>query len=331
MKTINATLLAHKKLPSTTLTNLLLIGPLPDATYRGFTSLSGTLIYNDGNGAVTYVARTGMELSATSETNDLGVDNAESSSLFPIPTYEAEGITQAQIDAGFLDNVPFVVYRVNYNDLTTGRHEIVMSGTVGEVTAKYGQTSIFELRSLSQQLKQSIGDLDSLTCRARFGSMPIGTGGGVVEERFPCNFDTSTTWVAGTVTSVGSEADIELTDTALGTAYPTAAYFAPGVVKMVTGANAGITREIDSYAATGDIVFQFAYPFNIAIGDTYTVRRDCTKNPTGHNSCTTFWTTTWVLHFRGEPAIQVGSSATLSVPGAAISASGSSAGTGEAL
>jgi hypothetical protein len=206
-KTIPIALQTHKAKSATTLCGLLKIGPLPDGSYRGLTSLDVAVSYNDGTGSLSYVARTGMQSSAFIATADLGVDNAEAQSLPPIATFEIEGFTQAQIDSGALDRVPWVLYKVNYRDLTMG-HEIVGSGTIGEMRSQFGQLTVVELRSLSQQLKQSVCELDSRTCRATFGSQPIGTGGGVVEERFPCGFDASTLWVSGTVSAQGSETDL---------------------------------------------------------------------------------------------------------------------------
>jgi hypothetical protein len=54
------------------------------------------------------------------------------------------------------------------------------------------------------------------------------------------------------------------------------------------------------------------------VGDTYRVRRQCTKRWTGHNSCDTFWGADKALHFRGEPHIPIGQSDNLTTPGAGI-------------
>ena len=319
MKLTDATLQAHKGQSSTTLTDLLLVGPLPDATYRGFSSLDVDVSYDNGDGAVTYVARTGVEMSALVSTSDLGVDNAEATNLAPVAGYEIEGFTQAEIDAGALDKTPFVVYRVNYKDLTAGRHEIIAGGTIGEQRTKNGQQTILELRSLSQQMKQSVGELDSLTCRAKFGSQ-------VGEERFPCGFALAAEWVAGTIDTVASgEPDREFTCAALTQA---ADWFAPGVVEMLTGANAGQAREIEAFAG-GIVGMQFPFVSALAPGDTFRIRRECSKRWSGHNSCNTFWATEKPNHFRGEPHIPVADTAKLNSPGAALSTGGVS-GTGEA-
>jgi len=314
VKTIPATLLTHKGLSSTTVTLCLLIGPLPDNSYRGMTELDRDVVYDDTGGIIaatrapgsfTYKARIGSELSALSSTADLGVDNAETSMLPPFVGAESEGFTVAQINAGDLDRVPYVVYKVNYNDLTAGRHEIVCGGYLGEIRRKVGDLQVGELRSLSQILKQVIVELDSRTCRAKFGSV---TG---VDARQGCDFDVSTLWVSGSVQAVGTEDDREFTDAAL---TQDDDYFSPGVLEWLTGVNAGQKMEVESFAA-GDVALLFPTVNPIQLGDTYRVRPDCTKMHYGHNSCRTYWGSQWTLHFRGEPYIPVGDAGKLSVPG----------------
>ncbi len=326
MKTIDAVLLAHKAQPATTLCDLLLIGPLDDGTYRGFAGLDRDVVFAPSLalGDITFVARTGMQMSAFKASGDLAVDNAEAETLMPVAGYELEGFTQAQIDAGALDKVRFAVFRVNYLDLTAGRAEVVAGGTIGEIRQKAGGLTILELRSLAQQMKQSIGELDSLTCRARFGSQPIGTGGGVVEERFPCGYDLTAEWVAGTITSVGAETDRQFTDSAL---LQDADYFAPGVVEILDGDNAGQQVEVESFASGGVVTLKFPLVSALETGVAYRIRRHCSKRWTGHNSCDTFWGEDKPKHFRGEPHIPVGDSGQLNAPGASLARG--AAGTGE--
>lgn len=323
MKTIDAVLLAHKAQPATTLCDLLLVGPVVSddssgSVYYGFAGLDRDVVFapSVSIGEITFKATTGVQMSALQTSADLAVDNAEADTLVPVAGYELDGFTQAQIDAGALDAVRFLVLQVNYNDLTAGRCEIVSGGSIGEVKTKFGQMTVLELRSLAQLLKQrTIVELDSLLCRARFGSQPIGTGGGVVEERFPCGFDLATEWVAGTVTAVGGETDRVFTDSALAQA---ADYFAPGVVEFLTGDNAGQQVEVDAFAAGGVVTLKFPVVSAIAVGDTYRIRRQCSKAWTGHNSCATFWGSEKPNHFRGEPHIPVGDAGQLNSPGAAL-------------
>lgn len=317
MKTIDATLLASKGRSGTLLTDLLLIGPLDDASYRGMTLLDKDVPYTPSVsiGEITFKARTGFEMSTLEATNDMGVNNAEAMTLPPVVGFEMEGFTQAQIDSGALDLVRFVVLRVDYTDLTTGRSEVIAGGTIGEVKVKVGGLTVLELRSLSQQLRQkSIVQLDSTTCRAWHGSGTIGSGA-EREERFPCGFDAAATWIAGTVTSVGAETDRQFADTALLHADD---YFAPGKVEFLTGDNAGQQVEIESFSSGGIVELKFPTVHAIQENDDYLIRRGCTKRWTGHNSCETYFGADKVLHFRGEPHIPVGQTNTISVPGAGV-------------
>jgi uncharacterized phage protein (TIGR02218 family) len=298
------------------MTDLLLVGPLADATYRGFTLLDADVTYTPSVaiGSITFKARTGMEMMAYQSSSDLSVDNSEANTLLPVAGFPLEGITQQQIDSGALDGVKFCVLRINYADHSQGA-EVIAGGRIGEVRQKVGGLTVMELRSLAQLLKQSIVELDSLTCRAKFGSQ-------VGDERYPCGFDLTDEWVDGVVVSV-SESDRVFTDTSL---TQDDDYFAPGLLEWLTGDNVGQQIEVDTFAA-GVVSLKFPTVSDIADGDTYRIRRQCGKHYTGHNSCETFWGAQRTLHFRGEPWIPVGAGGQLQTPGAAIGAS--FAGTGE--
>lgn len=292
-KTIDAALVAHKALPATTLAFCMRIGPLPDDSYITLTQLDRDLEYDfgDGPGAQTYYARTGIDLSEFQATGDLSVDNGEASTLQEQPTWPNTGITEAMIDRGDLSGVDFVIFEVNYNDLTAGRHEIFASGRIGEVRLLPGGLITIEQRSWSQILKQASANVPYLkTCRANFGSQ---TG----DERFPCMYDLTAEWVSGTVTSVGAEVDRDFTDSALA---QTADYFSPGLVEWLTGDNAGMSREIEAFDTGGVVTLRNLTRKAIQVGDTFRVRRDCTKQYSGHNSCDTYSNRPY---FRGEPYI----------------------------
>lgn len=173
---------------------------------------------------------------------DMSVDNAESEIL--IPAYELGPIIESEINAGKFDGAPYVLYKVNYKDLTTGRHEIIMSGTIGQCKVVGGLSCFAELRTITQKLKQSICELDSITCRATFGDAD-------------CGINAEALFVSGAVTSVGAEADRIFTDTSLVAADNA---YAPGLVEWLTGDNAGRSYEVDTHAS--DIVsltFHTAY------------------------------------------------------------------------
>lgn len=284
------------------------VGPLPvSGDYLRFTSHGYDLVYDDqsGDGDQTFYARTGTELSNLSSDIDLSVDNGEASTLTEIPTYPNTGITDAMIDAKALDGVEYVVYEVNWKDLTAAMgHEVQGSGPIGEVRKHRSGLITFELRSWTQYLQQnSVVELDSLTCRVkRFGSQ-------VGEERFPCMKDITAMWVnAVAVTSVGSETVREFT---AGLLLQASGFFAPGLVEWVSGDNAGTSQEVEDFDAGGVISLRFVTTYPIQAGDTFNIRPDCTRKWSGANSCDTHSNRPW---FRGEPFIPVSDTVALSIP-----------------
>jgi uncharacterized phage protein (TIGR02218 family) len=213
LKTIPIALQSHLDGDATTLCQLTRI-ETKDGTVYGFTDLDMDVVYDDGDGSVTYSSENGFTPSRVQASADLAVDNAELAGL----VMDA-GITEPQIRAGLFDYARVKVYRVNYMDLTQG-HEVIASGTAGEtIFSNNGWRT--EFRSLTQQLKQPISKLYSLTCRVPFGSAKCGK---------------AFTWVSGTVTAVGANTKRQFTDTALTQAD---GYFDMGVVEWLTGNNAG--------------------------------------------------------------------------------------------
>lgn len=330
MRAASTALLNHLRGSETTCCGLLKIGPLPDGSFICFTSLDRDVTYDASafdpditGGEQTYCAATGFQDSAYAATHDLGVDNAEAETLqpvFPNPF----GITPEMVDRGELDGVHYDILVVNYRDLSMG-HIYWASGPLGEQIVTRNGIVRLELRSWSQLMKQrSVVDYTSVTCRADFGSMPIGTGGGVIEERFPCNYDTSGEWVQVEVTAVGAEAVREFTVTGDGdTIQTTAGYYAPGLFVWEEGNNAGQTVEIEAYD-DGDVTLLIAVRNPVQVGDKGRMRRSCTKRWEGHNSCETYSNRQW---FRGEPNLMIGDALALNVPG--VAGGGSIDGSGE--
>lgn len=325
-KTIPIALEAHKKLSATTLCGLLKIGPLLSGDYLRFTSLDRDVIANvgDGLGQQTYYANTGMQTSTFSSSSDLSVDNAEAESLEPVFPNTAD-ITIAMIDRGELDDVEFTVYKGNYLDDSMG-YEIVANGPLGEQIIQRGGLVRLELRSWSQLLKQnSVVSYYSITCIATFGSQPPGSMiPGPVVPRWSCHYNAEAEWVDFIVTDVGSETVREFSIVAIPSsaldAFDSAEdFYAPGLAEFTSGDNDGQTREIEASSAAPsngeiDISLQHTTRNPIQIGDEGRIRRDCTHQWSGHNSCQTYNNREW---FRGQPFIPIGNGLVLNVPGVA--------------
>lgn len=293
MKTISSGLMAHKRLPSTTLCRLMLV-KCKDATVFGFTDLDIDVIYDDGNGAVTYEASRGFTPSAIQLDGGLTVQNADLTGI--IATLDT-GIDKDTIRSGKLDGALVKIYQVNYTDLTQG-HEWLGYGNLGQVTYQDGEY-IAEFRSRSQILKQvNVCELYSLTCRAQYGDARCGK---------------ALAWVAGTVTAQGGDTISGFADASL--TQPDG-YFVPGIVEFLTGQNAGRSIEVTGFAG-GFVSLLLPVYYPIIVGDTYRIRIDCNKHgdETGCKS-TDRWGAEWWAHFRGEPNIPVGDA--VQTPGAQV-------------
>lgn len=240
-RTIPIALASHIKGDATTLCLIVKITPTQPGFARfGITTLDADVVYDDGDGALTYLAAVGSEPSNLTSSADLSVSGGESKQLMPV--YDTPA-SEAELTAGAYDYAEFVAYAVNYKNLTAGQHLILQTGTLGRNSiTDEGLTWTTELRGLTQPLKQSITEKWSLTCRAVFGS--TGTS---AQSRYPCNFDISTLWSDGTVTAVGVD------DTQLFHSNDVAVTYggSPGAVEWLTGANAGRTDETEFFTQTG--------------------------------------------------------------------------------
>lgn len=312
-RTIPIALQSHLDGETTTTCHILRIEPVRSGySVIGLTDLDRDVVYDDGDGEVTYLAPVGFVASTIVSSADFAVDNAETRSLFP--EYDIPQISEADINAGAYDYAKFRLSLVNYEDLSMGAVRI-MTGTLGEMKTVDGLSFLGELRSLFQQFRQSIVERDSLTCRATFGSQALdfvasSNSGTPKLERFPCGIDAEALWVNGTVTNVGVESDIAFEDSGL--SGESSDGFAPGIVEWLTGSNAGRQYEVSQFEA-GVVTLAFPTAFTIEIGDTFKIRPDCTKQWSGHLSCEHYNNR---LNFRGEPFIPVGDAGSTSVPGA---------------
>ena len=281
----------------------------------GLTSLDEDVDYDDGvdsDGAITYHAAVGVEMSQAVSTVDMAIDNADGSSLIAAVEFDLPA-TEAELSSGIYDYADWVQYLVNYEDLSMGHVELGR-GTLGQVRVlDAGQRFTFEELGLTQPLKQSIVQRDSLRCRARFGSMPVGTPGAESTERFPCGFDTTALWVTGEVTAVDADEPQFSFDTDL---VAPANTYRPGLLRWLTGNNAGRQYEVESYTAGAIVTTTFPMTYPAEVGDEFEIRQDCTHWKEGDNSCQTFHGVDWVLHYRGEPWIPVGEQDQINVPGA---------------
>lgn len=258
MKTIDATLLAHLALPVTTwcyLVKIECVGPFA-GTVLGSTTLDRDVTYDDGAGSLVYGAENGFIPTLFQMTSGLAVDNTDMEGV------TGDIVTPQAVRAGMFRSAKVTIYRVNYNDLTAGRHEVVAYGRAGEATFSRNGWKV-QFRSLSQLLKQPISQPYSITCIAKFGSTGV---------RWACN--KAITWESnGTVTGLGADTHRIFSDSGRAEAD---GYFSDhgGVIEWLTGDNTGHQMDVSTYASQSfDLALKMPYP--IQIGDTYRPRIDC--------------------------------------------------------
>jgi uncharacterized phage protein (TIGR02218 family) len=298
-RTIPPLLQTHLDQDATTTTRLLKI-TLRSGFVYGLCMLDRDITYDDGAGAVDYIATNGFDPSTLSSDVGYSVANAEGKALI---SNDIEGIDIEDVEAGELDDAQWVMYLVNFEDLTMG-HAILDAGDLGEVKTKHGMVWTPELLSYIMRLKQPIGSAYSRRCRAVFGS-PANTQTG-------CGFDVTPLWANGTVQSVGAETSLVFVGDVLSNDSPQVDPV-PGRVQFLTGANAG--REFAVEAVAG-LQVTLSEPTNYAIapGDTYRIREDCRKRFI--EDCRDRWDN--AVNFKGEPLIPVGDAAGVQSPGAQL-------------
>lgn len=295
----------HLDQAATTTCRLLKITLRDGVTTFGFTTLDQDVVYDDGDGELTYTATNGFDPSAFSNDASYAVANAEGYAL--ISDDVSPGITVEDIERGALNDATWVCYLINFHDSPSQGHVILDAGDVGQVRTKWGMVWLPELLSFIVRLRQPLGHVDSRTCRATFGSDANSQTG--------CGFDISTLWENGTVTAVGAETDAMFTGTVtttVSTNSPVDPF--PGRVQWLTGDNAGIESWVDSFAA-GVVRLGEGLPYPIQIGDTYRIRPDCRKRYL--EDCIANWDNG--INFKGEPLIPVGDASAIQTPGAQTS------------
>jgi len=271
MRTIPAGLLAH--LQEETLTICLLIKIVrKDGISLGFTTSDINLTY-DG---LQYETVSGVSVSALQQTVGSGIDNMD-----VLGALISEAITDFDLRAGRYDGATFTVMLANYNAIEDGV-TVLLKGWVGQISIQDG-TYTAEVRSLVQQLAQSVGDLTTQTCRAkRLGDWQCryreGLGG---PERF-----------TETVTQVISTSRVKFAGDS-----HASGYYTYGIVKLTTGSNAGIEREIKLHVNSGGAVIdlQEPFPFPVLVGDVAELEIGCNRTL---DRCRELNNT---INFQGEP------------------------------
>lgn len=308
MRTVPYDLQTHLNGTATTTCRLLRIEAADSAgTTFGFATLDRSIKYDDGDGEVIYSGTNGFDPSALRSDMGYSVDNAEAYAL--ISDDVNPGITIEDIEAGLLDDATWKCYLVNYENLTPGNHILLDAGDIGQVRTRYGMVWLPELLSSLVRLRQPVGGVDSITCRAAFGTP--------ADSQTGCGIDAESLWVTGSVTAVSAESD-RVFDIAIDDASSLVTPPSPGRIQWFTGDNAG-NRLGWVESLVGDTV-SLVEPTRkpVQIGDTFRIRPDCRKRYI--EDCIGIWNNG--INFKGEPYIPVGDASQIHTPGSQLPGGG---------
>lgn len=267
MKTISAELQAHLAQECTALATCWHI-ERRDGTVLGFTDHDHDIVV----GGVKYLAKTGFTPTAVDSSATLAVDNLDIEGVI-----DAAVIREEDIHAGKYDYAEITIFMVNYEDIGQGTLSL-RRGWMGEVAINRGQF-VAEVRGISQQLSQVIGELYSPLCRAEFGDTR-------------CKVSLAAYTVTGAITAVTSRLVFEDSSRT-----EDAGYFNAGKVTFSSGDNNGISMEVKSFFE-GELMLSLPMPYAMEVGDSYTLSAGCDK--TLETCKATFGN---VINFRGEPHV----------------------------
>jgi len=244
---------------------------LQNGTVYGFTDNVTDLTIS----GVLYEAAAGYTPSAIQDKQDLSVSNLELQGLL-----NSDRITVQDLNAGLWDFAAIEVFQVDYLAPTAGQ-VILSSGRIGEVS--YGEnTFTAEMRSQTQLLQQSIGQVYAPSCRAILGDSRC-------KVNIPAITDTAT------VTAVLGETALQIDGAALGKAPD---WYGGGLVTFTSGLNIGLSMEVKSSIA-GDIGLYLPMPFTVTAGDALTISPGCRKR--FQSDCIGKFAN--AINFRGEPLV----------------------------
>lgn len=269
MKTRTPALSAHQAQSCTTLAWCWKV-TRRDAAVFGFTSHDQPIVF----AGTTYEAASGFTPSAIAASSDLAVDNLEVNGLLT-----SASITEADLLAGVWDGAHVEVFEVNWADLSQGRM-LLRTGTLGNVSA--GRSAFTaEVRGLTQALQQPVGRVYAPQCDASLGDAR-------------CGVNVAALSVAGTVTAASGRRSFYDSTRA-----EPADWFGAGLLTFTSGANAGLSVEVQTHGAGGTFLLALPMPHDLVAGDTYTVAPGCRKRRT--EDCAGKFSN--VVNFRGFPDV----------------------------
>ena len=248
MRTISANLDAHLALDCGTVALCWKVRR-QDGTVEGWTEHDADIVY-DG---VTYLALQSGAPSNYQQKAALAAANMELEINY--------GDTSAAlIRAGYYDYAEVWTFRINWQVPADGIVKLAY-GRLGEISMLDAQARA-DVRGLAQILSTQIGRIYTPECDASLGDTR-------------CKVTLATFTHAGTVGTVTNNRQFVITGAAAGKAGD---YYNYGKITWVTGANAGLSMQIEDSNGTNDVITLMEYmPGAVVAGDTASLEAGCDR------------------------------------------------------
>lgn len=244
-----------------------------DGTEFFFTAHDADLVV-DGD---TYEAAVGFNASAIAADGSLSVSNSEVTGIFDSTALDADAMR-----SGLFDFAEVYSFAVNWADLSQGKMKM-QRAHLGEVRYTPSDIFITELRGMTQRLVQRTNNIYRPTCSRDLGDTK-------------CQVNLALFTNGGTVASVADQSNFafNVTDSRAADGW-----YSYGVVKWVTGNNAGRNMEVKNFVMSNfSVELAWPMPREIQIGDTFTIVAGCDKK---FSTCRDKFNN--VNNFRGWPHI----------------------------
>ena len=223
---------------------------------------------------LTFYAANGFTPTNYSKTSSLSVDNADVEGLLDVA-----GVDRDDIRKGLYDNalIQLFIYDWKAQEIV----KMIASGYWGECTLYEGRF-VAEFRSLSQNLQNTVGRLYVASCDANLGDARC------MKDLTGLTFTGTVALVENKFTFYAEAFDGQETDN----------YWRGAIVTFDTGNNAERSFEIRTSDKEGNVSLFIPTPYDIAIGNQFTVKPGCDKSL---ETCKTVYNN--VINFRGFPHI----------------------------
>lgn len=223
-----------------------------DGAVMGFTDHDHDLAFDD----TIFLSADGLDASGWETAGGLAPATGEVSGALT-----SAAITEIDIAAGKYDGARVEMFLVNW--AAPEQHLRLRVAEIGEVTRSEGAFRA-ELRGLSHKLDQIRGRIYARRCDARFGDARCGKNAANDDFR-------------GTGTVIEADADRM---TVAGIEDFGAGFFRHGRIRFTSGANDGVTLDVESHRkAGGAVVIDFWLPMAVVPepGDTFRITAGCDK------------------------------------------------------